>query len=155
MSNFNDYSLCHGNHDATGEKIATGLGWFSIALGLLELGATRALSGWLGMRDNQTLLRCYGARELAAGIGILTSSDPTPWLWARVLGDGMDLGTLAAHFTEENDEQDNVGMAILNVAAVTALDVYCALKLSRQAQPEESARSGFANSPQTAAAPAY
>jgi hypothetical protein len=144
--------LCHGNHDPAGEKIATGLGWFSIGLGLLELGATRSLARWLGMDNHERLLQSYGVREITAGIGILGAKDPTPWVWARVLGDALDLGTLAAYYTDDNDEQENVGMAILNVALVTALDVYCGLKLSRQVQPAATAdysdRSGFPQSPQ-------
>lgn len=128
--NNSDYTLRHGNGDATGLKIATGLGWFSIALGALELLATRMLTRALGMRGNEAVIQCFGVREIATGIGILTSKDPTPWIWGRVLGDALDLGTLAAHLNEENPEEAHVGMAFGNVAMVTAIDIYCAHKLS-------------------------
>ena len=39
-----DNTLWHGNGDATALKVAHGLGWFSIALGALELLATRKLT---------------------------------------------------------------------------------------------------------------
>src|SRR3954470_11938944 len=124
-----DLTLLHGNHDPTASRVATGLGWFSIALGCVELFATRQLARALGMESNETLLRCYGAREVATGIGILMAKDPTPWIWARVLGDAVDLGTLAAHLNDHNDEEENVGIAMGNVVAVMAADIWCAQRL--------------------------
>lgn len=160
MHQTNDYTLCHGNGDPTGLKIAQGLGWFSIALGALELVATRALTRSLGMRGNERLVQLYGVREITTGIGILASKDPTPFIWGRVLGDALDLGTLAAHLNDENDEESNVAKALANVAAVTALDIYCAHKLScdhaggeSSAHPRHdySDRSGFPRGSQTSA----
>jgi hypothetical protein len=147
-----DNTLRHGNGDATGQKVAKGLGWFSIALGALELFATRELTRSLGMRGNDSLVRLYGLREIATGIGILMSKDPTPFVWGRVLGDAVDIGTLAAHLNDENSESANVAMALGNVALVTAVDIYCAQKLSRKRAGESgrgreqydySDRSGF------------
>src|SRR5215218_81610 len=74
---------------------AQGLGVFSIALGLAELLAPRALARMTGMQGRETLLRAYGLRELATGVGLLASPDPRPWLWGRVAGDALDLSTLA------------------------------------------------------------
>ena len=125
-----DNTLRHGNGDPTGLKIAHGLGWFSIALGALELFATRELTRALGMRGNEPLVQLYGLREIATGIGILMSKDPTPWVWGRVLGDAVDTGTLAAHLNDENPEEANIAIALGNVAAVTAVDIYCAHRLS-------------------------
>ena len=153
MPQYTDYTLCHGHGDATGQKLAIGLGWFSIGLGLLELVATRTLTRWLGMTGNEELVRLYGAREITTGIGILSSKDPTPWIWGRVAGDALDLGTLGAHFTDENSEQENVALALLNVGTVTALDVYCAHCLSRETREapgrrDYSNRSGLPRAPQ-------
>ena len=49
----------------------------------------------LGLRGHEKLVASYGAREIATGIGILAARDPTPWIWGRVAGDALDLGTLA------------------------------------------------------------
>jgi hypothetical protein len=130
-----DHSLRHGNGDPTGLKVAHGLGWFSIALGALELFATRRLTRSLGMDGHEPLVQLYGLREIASGIGILLSKDPTPWVWGRVLGDALDIGTLAAHLDEENPEEANVGMALGNVVVVTAVDLYCAQRLSAAERP--------------------
>jgi hypothetical protein len=87
------------------------------------------------MRGNEGLVQLYGLREIGTGIGILMSKDPTPWVWGRVLGDALDIGTLAAHCNDDNDEEGNVAMAFANVAVVTALDIYCALRLSAEERP--------------------
>ena len=82
--------------------IARGLGWFSVGLGLAELLAPKMLSEQLGMEGKEPLLRFYGAREMAAGIGILMSDNPGPWVWGRVAGDALDLATLATALDEKN-----------------------------------------------------
>jgi hypothetical protein len=135
MARNNDNTLWHGNGDPTGLKVAQGLGWFSIALGALELFATRELTRSLGMRGNDPLVQLYGLREIATGIGILMSNDPTPWIWGRVVGDALDAGTLGAHLNDENPEAGNVAIALGNVAAVTLVDIYCAYKLSAAERP--------------------
>src|SRR5947209_15905703 len=73
------------SHTQTENRIATGLGWFSIGLGLTEIVAPRTVAKLIGMRDEartSTVLRLYGMREVAAGIGILSQANPCAWLWA-------------------------------------------------------------------------
>jgi hypothetical protein len=121
-----------GHPDSQTDALARGLGVFSIALGLYELLAARSLTRALGMRGNETLVRAYGVREIATGIGILAAKDPTPWIWGRVAGDGLDLATLCTGLEGFNPKKDNVTVALAAVAGVTALDVYCATTLSGQ-----------------------
>ena len=47
------------------------------------------------MHRQDNLLRGFGLREIATGIGILTASNPRPWLWGRVAGDVLDVATVA------------------------------------------------------------
>src|SRR3954447_1361143 len=110
MNKTTENTLRHGHGDPTGLKVAHGLGWFSIALGALEILATRELTSSLGMRGNESLVQLYGLRELATGVGILMSKDPTPWVWGRVLGDALDIGTLSAHWNDDNREEANVAI---------------------------------------------
>jgi hypothetical protein len=121
-----------GHADTQTDMLARGLGAFSIALGLAEVLAPRMLTRALGMQGNEALVRAYGVREIATGIGILASRDPTPWIWGRVAGDGLDLATLATALEGNNPQKGNVGIAMAAVAGVTALDVYCAQTLSRE-----------------------
>src|SRR5687767_10214077 len=69
--------------------MAQGLGWFSIALGLMEVMAPRKLAHTLGMDEHEKTIFGYGVREIATGIAILTAKDPTPWIWGRVGGDAL------------------------------------------------------------------
>jgi uncharacterized membrane protein len=109
------------------EKVATGLGWFSIGLGLAELIAPRTIAKIVGSRDHASLLRVYGMRELAAGIGLLTASNRAPWLWARVGGDAVDLTSLGKVAASDQNDRGKTIFGIASVAGVTALDVACAL----------------------------
>jgi hypothetical protein len=116
----------------TAHSLARGLGWFSIALGLMEVVAPHSLARWLGMRDSKPILQTYGLREIGTGIGILASENPSPWVWGRVAGDGLDIATLAEGLTRSDSNKSNLGIALAAVAGVTALDVLTAQSLSRQ-----------------------
>src|SRR5437588_4358681 len=78
------------------KRLAQGLGWFSIGLGLVEVIAPRALGRLIGVRKHTTLVRLFGFREIANGIGIISTRRPAGWMWARVAGDAMDLACLSA-----------------------------------------------------------
>jgi len=119
---------------ARARALAPGLGWFSIALGLIEVLAPRALAGALGMSGRERLLQFYGLRELGAGAGILLSKRPAPWLWARVAGDALDLATLLAHARPGNPRSAGLGTGIAAVAGVTLLDIASAQAWSREPQ---------------------
>jgi len=114
------------------DTLARGLGWFSIGLGLAELVAPRTFTRTLGMQGQERLVQAYGMREIATGIGILASKDPTPWIWGRVAGDALDLATLATGLEGRNRERQNVGIALGAVAAVTALDMVCVQRLGAE-----------------------
>ena len=140
---------------STAQAVAQGLGWFSIGLGLAQILAPRRLAGPLGMRGHEGLIRVYGLREVVTGVGILAQDDPTPWLWARVAGDALDLGTLAATGLDADDRhQRNIELAMAAVAGVTVLDVMCAQTLAaerRRAErpvPDYSGRSGLPRPPE-------
>lgn len=123
-----------GQPDTTTDALARGLGVFSIGLGVLELLAARTIARAIGMLGAAPLLRAYGVREIAQGVAILTSKDPAPWIWVRVAGDVLDLATLAPALDEDNRQQENAVLAAASVAGVTALDIYCAAKLSRESK---------------------
>ena len=86
------------NRQMAAQRAANGMGWFSIGLGLTELLCARSMARWMGMRGEEDLVRFYGVRELATGIGLLTAKNKAPWMWGRVAGDALDIATLAAQF---------------------------------------------------------
>jgi len=117
----------------TYERLANGLGWFSIGLGLAEVFRPGAVSHLIGVDDNdrnRALLRCYGLREIAAGVGILSQPEPAGWVWARVAGDVLDIGSLLSAARSEHNDRARLGTATAAVLGVTALDVICAQQLS-------------------------
>ena len=116
------------------DKVARGLGWFSIGLGLAELLAPRAVARMCGLTGRHTgLIRLYGLREIASGALIFgQGTKPAAGMWARVAGDAMDLATLTAAAALPTTNKHALGIAAANVLGVTALDVLCAQELSRQ-----------------------
>ena len=146
----------HGNSfraRRTADTLARSLGWFSIGLGALELFGAKGLCRWLGMERHEALIRAYGAREIATGIGILSSRDPTPWIWGRVAGDALDFATLATAASDRDSRADRVALAAVAVAGLTIVDVVCAESLGKMSGEEVrmwdySDRSGLPRSPQ-------
>lgn len=117
-------------------RVARFLGWFSVGLGAAELIAPGAVARIAGARKNKGLVRFYGLREIAAGVGIFSQSNPAPWLWARVAGDVMDLATLLAG-AKKGRRLQNAG-SIAAVAGITAIDVMCAQSYSAGASNQPS-----------------
>jgi hypothetical protein len=112
-------------------RISRFLGYFSLGLGIAELVAPRRFTSFLGTRDNTALVRAYGAREIASGIGILAQRKPAESVWSRVGGDVIDLATLGLALRGGNRKRQNVAIAIAAVAGVTLLDLLAGAKLSK------------------------
>ena len=110
---------------AASNRVANTLGWFSIGLGVCELAGAGRMLGLMGGKRSG-IARLYGLREIATGVGLLTASDPTPWVWGRVGGDMLDLGSLAGGFTRRRRSQGNRALALLVVVALGAVDVIAA-----------------------------
>ena len=106
---------------------AQGLGVFSLALGVAELLAPRALARMTGMPGRETLIRACGLREIVNGIGLLASVDPRPWLWSRVAGDALDLSTLALRPGARPAAAPIRNAAMWMTTAVGVVDMACAL----------------------------
>jgi uncharacterized membrane protein len=115
------------------QQLANGLGWFSIGLGLAEIATPNLVANLIGVRhDSKTrkVLRFYGARELAAGLGILSKSNPSGWLWARVAGDVLDISSVCKAITADGNDRGKSLATAAALVGVTLADVYCAKQLS-------------------------
>ncbi|MBA4148724.1 MAG: SRPBCC family protein [Verrucomicrobia bacterium] len=121
------------NQNNLGQRLALGLAWFSIGLGLAQILAPRRMAQTVGMKKSKsnTLMRMLGAREITSGIGILTQRKTSKWLLARVAGDAMDLAILGSAFSSKRSDRNRVIAATAAVAGVSALDLYCSRQLSR------------------------
>ena len=106
-------------------KLGQGLGWFSVGIGLAEALAPDAMARLIGMDEKpeyRPLLRVFGLREIASGIGLLTGTKANGWLWRRVGGDAMDLAVLSFASESKQANRTRLGIAALAVAGVAALD---------------------------------
>jgi uncharacterized membrane protein len=115
------------SRDGSEERLARGLGWFSIGLGLAQIGAPRAVARLIGIPDHdetRNTMFAIGLREITSGIGLLSRSNPAPWLWSRVGGDVMDLALLGKQLNSEEGERTRVAAATAAVLGVTLLDLY-------------------------------
>jgi uncharacterized membrane protein len=125
------------------DSLARFLGWFSVGLGTAQLGAPRMMCRLVGAGDSGrgfAVMRALGARELVQGLGILVRPRPTRWMWSRVIGDALDLSLLGLVLVTGRHRGRTI-LALANVAAVTAPDVFEARHLSRlEGQPRSAMR---------------
>lgn len=133
---------------SSADAVACGLGLFSLALGAAELLAPHSLARSIGMPRDAGLVRAFGAREIATGGAILSSSNAAPWMWARVAGDVVDLLALSRGMGRDNPRRGNACLAFAAVAGITLVDLLCARALSDRRggaylAPDYSDRSGF------------
>lgn len=126
------------------DRLARGLGWFSIALGTLELLAPRRVTHALGMEGKETLVRAYGVREIAAGMMTL-SPDKKTGLYSRVAGDGLDIATLLGELRFGNPRSGSVVAALIMVGGITVLDYIAAQDVALQHDPKRGRRRSYAN----------
>ncbi|MBN8228564.1 hypothetical protein JYK02_13715 [Corallococcus macrosporus] len=109
-------------------KLPRALGWFSVGLGITELLGAWNLLRFFGISRGDKLVRGYGARELAAGVALLSPAKKRPWLWARVAGDALDLATMGKGLKEPGVRKGRLLAATGAVAGITLLDIYAAAR---------------------------
>jgi uncharacterized membrane protein len=128
--------------EVSAERLARGLGWFSLSVGLAEVFAPRLISRLLAGHDRYAnLIRLYGLRELVSGVMVFgQGSRPAGAMWSRVAGDAVDIVTLAAAGASPRTNRSGVAIAAAGVLGVAALDVYCARQLSRERTAEPGIR---------------
>jgi hypothetical protein len=141
-----------GQADTAMFRLAQFLGVFSLLLGIIELIWGGPIGRALGLAGQEWIVRVYGAREFLNGVLILAArNDPTPWVWLRVVGDGLDTATLIYGYTRDPSKLVNIIIAFVIVSPIVIADIICAVKLSGDskeplAPPKDySDRSGIAS----------
>ncbi|WP_034388853.1 hypothetical protein [Deinococcus sp. YIM 77859] len=123
------------------QQVARGLGWFSLGIGVLEVAAPSRLTRFLGVQEKDTLVRAYGVRELLTGLGLLTQPGAAAgWVWARVVGDVLDLGTLGRARPKGADGRKRTANTLAMLTAITVVDVLCARALALAEPPTLAGR---------------
>lgn len=124
--------------DVTDQQMASGLGWFSVGLGLAEIFAPQALGQLIGAGSASRYLPLLGLREVASGVGILRGKRPAAGLISRVAGDVMNLMFLAAAANSRNADPARLSAAAVAIAGVTALDVIASERVSERPKAGQS-----------------
>ena len=118
-------------------RLGRSLGFASLGLGMAALLAPRAAATLIGREKHARLMGLVGVRELGAGVGILASRNPAPWLWFRVAGDVMDLALLGTGLRGSNLHRSRTVIATAAVASITALDVFASTQQTRLSRLRE------------------
>jgi hypothetical protein len=135
-----------GQADTAMFRLAQFLGVFSLVLGVIELIWGGALGRALGLAGQEWIVRVYGAREFLNGVLILMSTkDPTPWIWLRVIGDALDAGTLVYGYTRDPSKLTNIIIAFVAVTPIVVADIICAIKLSSDSKEPLSAAADYSD----------
>jgi hypothetical protein len=114
-------------------ELSKGLGWFSLALGALELLTARRISKMMGIASPKVVW-AFGAREVASGVMVLKKPDVAMPIWSRVAGDAVDAAVLLACLKAGNRQRRAAAVAMLLVLGAATLDVAVASALSRREQ---------------------
>jgi hypothetical protein len=113
------------------KSLARPLGWFSIGLGFAELILPRRIAEAHGAPDADTLVRGFGMREIAAGIGILAAPERSAGLWARAAGDVLDLGAAGLAAATTKGRARAIALGSLAFAGALAVDLLVARAVAK------------------------
>jgi hypothetical protein len=113
------------------KKLGLGLGFFSIAIGAVELLATRRLTRALDAEGHEGLVRAFGGRELLAGANLLMAPAHATNVWNRVAGDLMDIAAAGAAVGNSPRNRVTWG-ALAFVVGALGLDLWVARGLDRE-----------------------
>ena len=86
-----------------------------------------------------SVLRAFGAREIASGLGLLAQPDRAGWAWSRLGGNAIDLAFLGSAANEDSVNRQRVALAAAAVASITALDLICARGLQEEREQRRAA----------------
>lgn len=118
-----------------GVGLARFLGWLSLGMGVTTLAAGPTVSRLTGIDGSpaaQRVLWLAGVRELGHAATLLVGRRARWGTWVRVAGDAVDLVACGAGMRRRiGQRRRRLGYTSAAVAAVTALDLYAAVRASR------------------------
>lgn len=113
------------------KKLSLGLGYFSLALGMVELFGSGRIARTLDAQGHEGLIKGFGAREVVAGLGLLQAPAHGVGMWNRVAGDVMDIVAVGAA-AKNSPTNRAVWGALAFVVGALVLDAVVANGLDRQ-----------------------
>ena len=115
------------------------LGLASLGLGIAAVVAPDGFAKWLGLDKDAESVSAFGAREIAAGAGLLSPVRPGAWLWLRVGGDVMDAFALRTAVHRDNPRRRFAIAATAMLGAIAVADLVLAIHASTHRHENEQA----------------
>lgn len=123
---------------ARGVRLAQGMGWFSVGLGLTQLIAPRTLGKLIGLANPGPGMRLLGLRELATGVALLTGRRAAWLTGARLAGDVIDLGLLSRAMADDANDRYLLTAATAAVLGAAAIDTVATVHLAGEVERQET-----------------
>ncbi len=114
-------------------KLARGIGWLSVAVGLQLVVAPRSGTRGFGMGDRPTLGRIMGVRDLVVGAGLLRGEDTRTWLLARGINDAVDAAIILGGAASGTFPRDRAPVGIAIATSLSVVSLLLARRLDRDA----------------------
>ena len=116
-------------------SVARAVGLASIAFGIIDSLYGDRFGKVIGADDKGgPLFKAVGAREIATGIAaVATPTHPAP-LWARFVGDLVDLGALGAVVAKRDNPKRKAAIATFALVAGVALGDFLAARYVQKAR---------------------
>lgn len=115
-----------------------GLAALSVALGLTEVFAAKAIARRLGVPRRTGIIRAFGVRELVSGAGLIARPRASGNAWGRVAGDVLDLAALAAVLRTPGTRKQAAWGGVAFVAWALAADVLAGTAMRREERRERA-----------------
>ena len=119
------------NGGPSAQQLATGLGWFSLGLGVTQMTAPGLVNRMIGVRDDpqsRVWQRLIALQELSAAGGILGRVRTDRWLRARTAADVVHIAMLMRARRSRGEHPVRVAMTVLSLLAVGAADAYASVE---------------------------
>jgi hypothetical protein len=112
-------------------QVSLMIGMTAIGLGVWGALFPRSVKRTLGIKaPTAAVFSLFGARELWSGFNLTNDPTRSDVLWARVGGDVFDIAALSALSRPTNPKRGNARLALAAVLAITALDIFTAVRMS-------------------------
>ena len=121
-----------GNPRSGAERLAMGLGWFSLGFGAAEIVAPGALAQLMGIRPTtktNKAIRALGLSKVASGISLLSRPSDTGWMWSRMGGGTIGLAYLGQAFRGRRNDRARLATAAAAILGIAALDLLAGRRL--------------------------